>query len=103
LEGGAALRRTEPRGRTVDVDLTAIGRDLAVFHRDRVGPDVLDVPEAHDVLDRAHGIELARAHRRGTEHRWCDGCVDPSELTARFESCHEVVDARCFSGSLGRE
>ena len=63
-----------------------------MLEHDLVEVDVLDVPEAHDVVDQPELLELAGAERCALHHRRYDRAVDAEHDVARFESLVDLVD-----------
>ena len=66
--------------------------DRAVVEDDLAAGDVLDVPEADDVLDGAEQIELPSAEGRGLGHRGDDVPVDPEHHAGGFEAQEQIVE-----------
>ena len=91
LEHRSGRGRPHPGGGAVDVHVVWAGRQLAVVEGDPVGADVADTPAPHDVLDRAQGLDLRRAHRCAAERLGFHRRVDPEEDLVVFEPVGEVL------------
>ena len=85
------------------MDLLRVGGDRAILQRDLVYADVVDVAESHHVLDPLEQFHLCCAQRGAVKHGRCHGGVEAHELTGRFETCKQIVEALGFGGRLGRE
>jgi hypothetical protein len=78
------------RRRTVDVHLARICLDPSVLHRELVGPDVMNVAHADNILDGTRQLHLSGADGCAPVHRGCHVGIDTNELAIRFERREEV-------------
>src|SRR5262249_61760658 len=93
---GPAFLGTQPRRRTVDVQLARICLDRSLVHRELAGPDVVNVAHADNFLDGTRQLHLSGADGCAPVHRGGDVAIDANELATRFEPREEVRNALGF-------